>query len=483
MVKKTSKKTIEKTKLIKLISTFSTIEWKRFGRFIHSPYHNTNPQITTLYRILKQAFPYEASKDLEQERIYKKVYGKELFKLSKFQNLCSDLFELATDFMVDVYLEKEKRRKKKLIIDMFSERNYELFKGANQQLIKEVEAQEYLLDSDDFLLMYQLNAQLHQHLENDTFNTHKKELKETWLNLNAFNENTKAQFLAENMGNQNMLQQKGLSENSNNSQLKNLFQKVSDLHQKKQTAFYFQVKEEIFKHWNQLKLKHKTDLMIHLLNFTFTSEFLQQESGHKESLVLYKKGVADKVFIINEKMRDVEFMNIGMIGFRLKEDEWTESFIQTHQQYLSETAKDFIVPLIYAYKANFQKKYDLVIELLAPLNPTNQLRYLPKIKSLLIRAYFDGYMNGRTDYKTSLHYEIDSFKKMMNRNKKLSTIKINAYLNFLNSIKELLNIYTNNNQDLEKMAVFEEQLRTTSPLILKQWLVEKITAIKNATSN
>ena len=140
-----SEKTIEKTKLIKLLSTFSVLEWTRFGRFVKSPYHNTNSQIISLYIILKKTFPFEKLKDLERERIYKKVYGKESFKLSKFQNLCSDLYELATDFMVDVHLKKEKRKKKKVIIDALSERNYELFRGASQQLIKEVETQDCLL--------------------------------------------------------------------------------------------------------------------------------------------------------------------------------------------------------------------------------------------------------------------------------------------------------------------------------------------------
>ncbi|MEM6319533.1 MAG: hypothetical protein AAF960_17810, partial [Bacteroidota bacterium] len=63
---KNHKKTIEKTKLIKLLSSFSSLEWKRFGRFIQSPYHNTNEQIVALYFYLKKAAPFDNPELLEQ---------------------------------------------------------------------------------------------------------------------------------------------------------------------------------------------------------------------------------------------------------------------------------------------------------------------------------------------------------------------------------------------------------------------------------
>ena len=193
----TSKKTIEKSKLIKLLSTFSSLEWKRFGRFVQSPYHNTNQKVIDLYTILKKAFPFKVLKELEQERIYKKVYGTELFKLSKFQNLCSDVYELASDFIIDVHLNKEKRKKKKLLVDALSERNYELFRGVSQQLIKEVETQEYFLDEDDFLLLFELNTKLHYHIENDTYTDKQPELEKMWMYLDAFYEIFTTQLNAE----------------------------------------------------------------------------------------------------------------------------------------------------------------------------------------------------------------------------------------------------------------------------------------------
>jgi len=476
----TGEKTILKTKLIKLLATFSTLEWKRFGRFVQSPYHNTNQRIIDLYTYLKKAFPFEDLKTLEQERIYKKIYRKVPFKLNTFQSLCSDLYGLAADFIIDVHLQQEKRKRDKVLIDALSKRNYELFKGNSQQLIKEVETQDYFLDSDDFLLLHQLNDKLFHHIEMDKFTIQKIELEKSWRYLNAFYTNTNVQFSAEHKGAQNFLNHNINAEYLTVIELTELFQEVINLHKAKESIVYFQLKKKVLANWHKLKTKHKTDLLIHLLNFSVTNELIQKENGYSEVFDLYKIGVREALFIINGKMRDIEFVNIGMIGFGLKEYQWTETFLQNHQQYISESLKDFLIPFLYAYKANAQQNYELVVELLSQVNPTNQLLYLAKIKSLLIRAYFEGLIIGEEAYENPLSHEIDSFKKMMTRNNKLSTLKKKSYLNFLSLMKKLVNLYTNKPINSEQLQSLEHLITNTTPLILKVWLHNKLITIKQA---
>jgi len=474
----TSKKTIKKTKLIRLITTFSSLEWKRFGRFVQSPYHNSNQSIVKFYTILKKYFPFESEGELGQEVLFKKVFGKEAFKASKLQNLCSDLYGLAEDFLIDVYLKKEQRKRKKILIEVLGERDYTLFEGASQKLINEIEAQHQLLDENDYLLLYQLYNELHHHIEKDKYTMDRTEVKQTGWNLDAFYEVAKVQLTAENMGYQNMLTPKKVIKNSEENLLLQLFHSVSELYQSKETNKYFQLKEQVLKHWDKLKIKHKRNLLVHLINFSFTNILIQKEFGHTESFELYKISIEEQLFIINGKMRDVEFLNIGMIGFGLKQYEWTDNFIQEHQIFLPDQITSFAIPLLNAYKANFQKNYELVIELLSQLHPNNQLNYQPKIKSLLVRAYFEGVMEGKKDYQNLLNYEIMSFRKMMLRNDKLSQIKVDAYLNFLDLIKNLLNIVSEEPYDLKKLQTIELLLSNTTPLTLKHWLSEKVTELK-----
>ena len=323
------------------MATFSALEWKRFGRFLQSPYHNTNEQVIILYTYLKKAFPFKDLKMLEQQRIYKKVYGNTPFKLNNFQKCCSDLYRLATDFVVDVQLQKEQRQREKILIDALAERNYELFKGASQQLIKEIETQEYFLDGDDFLLLFQLNNELHHHLQTDTFNAQQIEFEVSSIYLNAFYEDYRLQFDAEIVGNKNFLNIKmGLASNKN-YQLRNLFQEIIDLHKNKKLEQYFKLKKKLLQQWSFLKKRHKTNLVVHLLNFSFTNELIMKEFGYREAFNMYKLGVEDKLFIIGGKMRDVEFVNIAVIGLSLKEYDWTENFIRSHQLFRTRRIKVF----------------------------------------------------------------------------------------------------------------------------------------------
>lgn len=478
----TSKKTIEKSKLIKLLTTFSALEWKRFGRFVQSPYHNTNQQLISLYAILKKTFPFEDSKALEQERIYKKIYGQEIFKLSKFQNLCSDLYELVSDFIIDVHLYKEKRKKKKLLIDALSERNYELFKGEAHKLSKEIEEQIYFPDEADFLLLYQLNHELWHHVEKDKFTPLQRELDKTWQYMDSFYELSQIQLKAEGFGRDNIINNEIDSTDANNKQLVLFFNAAAELHQFKNKDKYFSLKRQVLENWAQLKDKHQTNLLLHLINFSFTNELLVKEFGYTELFSLYQLGVKNQLFVINGKMRDTEFYNICMIGFNLKETDWTKSFIQSHQQYLPKKTRAFLVPLANAYNALFQNNYELVIDLLSKLNPINNLGYLNRIKRILIRAYFEGVMKGKEEYIRPLTYEIDSMKKMITRDKKLAVTKLQAAMNFLNLTKKLLHLHIYEPVTNAQFSAFEKQMNSTNPLILRNWLQEKLKEIANAAN-
>ena len=477
-----SKKTIKKTKIIGLLKTFSPLEWKRFGRFIQSPYHNSNQTIIKFYTVLKKFFPFESEDGLGQELLFKKVFGKEEFKSSKLQNLCSDLYGLAEDFLIDVYLQKEKRQRKKVLIDALSERNYELFKGESQKLVQEVETQKWFLDNNDFLLLYQLNDQYHHHIETDKFTINQIELEKTWVYLEAFHEDAIVQIKAENATAKNFLKRKKDLENNNENQLKRLFQEAMEIHKSKQTDGYFQLKEKVFMHWKKLKTKHKTNLLVHLLNFIITNELLQKSFAFEEALGLYKIGIKEKLFIVNNKMRDIEFFNICMMSIKLESEEWTNNFIETHQQYLKKEIREFLVPLSYAYNALFQKDHEKVIYLLSKVNPSNNLNYLRKVKKLLVRAYVDGIIDGEENYKSPFYYEIDAFKKMMNRNGKLSDIKIEATINFINLTKKLVDLILNKPYNIRQILDFETLILNTKPLILEKWLHEKYFEIKSAAS-
>lgn len=489
----TSNKTIEKTKLIKLLSSFSNLEWKRFGRFVQSPYYNTNQQLVIFYHILKKAFPFNRIKDLELEKIYKKIYGKEVLKLSKFQNLCSDLYSLATDFIVDVHLKQETRKKEKLIIDALSERNYELFKAESYKLIKAIKEQSVYHDTEDFYLLYKLNLDFWQHIETEKFQQSEEKINLAHNYLDKSYHLDKLKYMAAISSRTNFLntstvkkieelKRKIFYQLATKSKNSLLFQEISELHHSPDLTKYHAVKKFILQSFPKLNLPNKRDLIIHLINFVINFRLTSDELHFQEIFNLYQIGVENQLFIVNERMRDIEFVNIGMAGFGVNKIEWTHQFIKNHQAFLSENDREEIVPFVLAYGKLFQKDYEAVIDLLRTVNPKESLKNLFRIKSLLIRAFFECILQGVGNYSQAIQYQLAAFQKQMARDTKNAKTRTQAYLNFILIVKKMLHLLDQNSKIKPSIKSVEILINDTKPLVLAVWLKEKIKEIKGATS-
>ncbi|MEM6320618.1 MAG: hypothetical protein AAF960_23315 [Bacteroidota bacterium] len=460
-------------KVVKLLSTFLPLEWKRFGRFLRSPYYNSNQQIVLLYELLKKAIPSSGKRQWTQGKLYQKIYGSEPFKADKFQNLCSDLYDLATEFMVVTYLEKERFKKRKLVVEALSERNFELFKKASQQFIKEVKKQDKLLGEADFLLLANLYDDLYHHPEWVNPKNDQSYFVESAQNLSAFYSNKTMQLIAENRGNRNFLNIEALDFKTTEYRLKELFELAATMHQEKEMEVYVALRDEVINIWSQLKKKHQTDLLIHLINFSITNKRIQKEFGFRETFALYQRALEHDLLVVHGKMRGSEFLNISMLGFKLESEDWMKRFIRTYQKYLSEEDQQFLIPLINANCALVQLDYDTVIDLLSDLITIPNWLYLDKIKKLLIRAYFEGLLKGKIDHYSLLMYQLEAFKKVLKRNKILAPFKKEATYNFLELTKKLASILAKNTPSSIELDKFENQLDATQPLILAEWLKEK----------
>jgi hypothetical protein len=63
-----------KSKAIDIISTFEAKEFNEFGKFINSPFFNTNSKLVELYSLLKKNFPSFSKKSFNKENIYKNLF-------------------------------------------------------------------------------------------------------------------------------------------------------------------------------------------------------------------------------------------------------------------------------------------------------------------------------------------------------------------------------------------------------------------------
>lgn len=87
------------TSTIAILKALNPQEFKRFGDFINSPYHNSTKGLDKIYKIALKAYPDFISSDLEPETMAKKVFGAGAYKEKRLKNLCAEFGNLLQKFI------------------------------------------------------------------------------------------------------------------------------------------------------------------------------------------------------------------------------------------------------------------------------------------------------------------------------------------------------------------------------------------------
>ena len=91
---------MKKTKLIQLISTFSSKEMKDFGEFVRSPFYNKNQKLVALTERIRKVHPDMESQKLLKIEIFAYLFPKEKYNDTKMRLVTSELLKLAEKYLI-----------------------------------------------------------------------------------------------------------------------------------------------------------------------------------------------------------------------------------------------------------------------------------------------------------------------------------------------------------------------------------------------
>ena len=95
------------TQLISLLKSFSAYEMNRFGKFINSPFFNSNDKVTRLYTLLKKHHPGFNEDAISKEKIFKKIFPGKKFDDKKIRYITYELLNLAEEFLGQINYRKD----------------------------------------------------------------------------------------------------------------------------------------------------------------------------------------------------------------------------------------------------------------------------------------------------------------------------------------------------------------------------------------
>ena len=194
-------------------------------------------------------------------------------------------------------------------------------------------------------------------------------------------------------------------------------------------------------------------------------------------LELYKKQL-EKDLLLDEEGYLVEwnYKNIVTNGIRLKEMEWTRSFIESYRNKLHpsvmENAYTFNLAAFY-YSTNELEK---VQELLIKVEYTD-FRYSLAAKSLLMRTYYD------LNEEEALLSLIRSFRQYLYRNKLIEEKRRSAFINLLKFTQKFFQIksrlaFQSKQKTIQAIRQQKDKISATELLINKVWLNQKLAELE-----
>lgn len=464
---------MKNSKLILLLETFSTAEWRRFGEFLVSPFFNKRKELIVFFEYLKAISPDFSAKKLDKTVLFQKVFPNKKQDDRTLVHLNNYLLKQAEHFLAISRLEKEAHSTNMLILEELYERqlgkNYRHYLSkAQASSLQEKEKNNHFylhqyqlsdIAKRQFLVQnqrrYDATIQLSlDHLDEFYFFNKLKiacEMLE-WKNIIAVDYQISfidelIYFLKKKQGKLNPV----LS----------IYLIAYDLLTKEDSeADFLRLMDAIQLHQDNIPDSEKNYFYVFAINFC-GQQIKKNIKVHyyaNHSLDLYLAGVEQKILYVNGYLSPWIFKNITKLGFNLKKFDWTAQFIQTYHTHLEKEfqadALHFNMADLYYRKKNYQQAQYHLMQI-----QYSDIFYNLGAKTMLIKIYFE------TNEEEALLSMIASFTIYLKRNKKMANNIRQTYLNFTSLIYQILKAKAN------KIAEIQEKIKTTELLTDRQWLL------------
>lgn len=474
---------MKESKLIKLLKSLSQEEFRQFSKFLQQSFVKAGKDVTSLFQILKKAYPEFDKPHLEKDKLFKKVFPKHDYSDIKLRNLIRRLTRVTEDFLLFQELQKDNLKRKEMLVEVYGKRNiYDLFKRGAEALLDNLDKAP-IRDMDYYKKRFSLHRMIHFHpdtLRNTVKTEHIRELDH---NLNHFFILSKLYFGVELLNRDKILPEKNeiwfLDEvlekldykGIDDLPLLNIYQKLIELLKTKRAdATFSEIKQLMIRQLHNLSQSDKTLILIILLNYTVWVYYQGDESLLNEQLDLYHIGLKNEVLLVNNRITSQTFMNMVITAAVLKKFEAVDSFIENNKGYLDSKNREEILTLCSAFIAFHKNDFEKTDQLLLTFTPKHPTILLGS-RFLLIMNQFEILCKDPDIFET-FKYQLTAFAKFIQRNSQLPENRKPPFLNF----SKITGALAQHRMGFEKkeLDMIEEKLNASNDLVAKHWLKLKL---------
>ncbi len=472
---------MKETKFYQFMSSLSPVEMNRLTKFMESPYFNKNEKLLKIYYAVESNIRDTKPTELSKIAIWDQIYPQVKYEDEKFRKHCSQLMDLAEDWLAQEVYESDRLLKSKFLLQAVFEKKLDnLFSGSTNSA-KLTLSKEPLRHSNFYLHNFEIESLLYKIERHDDARVSKKNLEK--INFDVISKNLDIFYISEKLkyycsilswkAVSNLNIDISFSEDLLNLAKSNEYNEIPSI-KIYLTIFFTFVDGNNEEHFYNLKalfvkyisifpIDEAKNIFDSALNFAIRRINQRDEKYNYETFELYQYGLENNILFINDQLSHLTFKNIVTSALLLKEFDWTEKFIS---EYSTKLDPKFRENAITYNTANFLFSKGNYKELLKTLQSIHydEIFYNLHSKAWLLKAYYE------LDEIQVLSSFLDSFDIFLTRNKEISKIQKSIYQTQIKFTKKLINSVDKSKQELLR---FKQEVEK-STFVGKPWLLEKI---------
>lgn len=462
------------SKLIELLSTFSTSELRAFKDFVASPFFNKNEELIFFYDYLKKIAPGFPIKKTRREYIYQALFKGQKYDEKHLNYLMSFLLKLAEQFIGYTKYKEQGVLPEYHILSSCLDRHLDKHYHNIYQKSRKKLDNNPLRDTEYYYQSFLLSQVADRQFGLQKVRRYDPNIQEASDNLDLFYLTQKLKYACEMLD-----REKTLSVDYQQIMLKEIAQYLENFDQESQPAIaiYYQIyltlteengdqhfeklKTLLYEHTEKFSPFELKEMYLMALNFCIRKVRKKDDRYVEEAFILFKNGIENKLLYENDLLSPWTFKNTIKLGLRLKRFDWIEEFIKTHKDDLDEenreNALNYNLADLYYYKNDLDKAQDLLQRV-----EFSDVFYALSSKMMLLKIYYE------KQEIEALYNLLASFKIYLRRNKLISNNVRKTYLNFISLLSQIAK------GDQRMIPALREKITNTELLTARKWLLERL---------
>ncbi|MGH1437767.1 MAG: hypothetical protein ACRBG0_25240 [Lewinella sp.] len=488
---------MKNTLLIQVLQQFSPVQIKSWTDYCQSSYHLTNVNLQKLSQVLQSHINQRGATLLDKQATWQQLHPDSVYRASTMNNYLSDLLQATYAFLAHDELQRKEDTSFPLQIQALLDLGLPL---VAQRILKKWKSK---WEGHPEQGATALNIRYQIASFEDTIELLASKRKHT-TTLQRKSQLLDQYYTLEQLVNYcNMLSRQHIVQGQYDlPYLKEIFNKVeaSDqslpyqsainiymalarlLQSENDDASFPFLEEQLEKYPDALPPAEKRTVYNFLLNYCVQRINLGETHYYQKVLAIYRSLLEEQLLLQDQRISQWTYTNIITSGSRLKAWEWTENFLETYRAYLP--AQD----QYNAYHYNLaalryeQANYDIALQGLHQVEFTDAFYHLGA-KSIQLKIYY------QKEETSSFQALLFATRQFVSRNRQLSSLKKNAYLNFLKLIKQLFDLryeakYWNLEKQQHRIQKLQDRLSNKAYTAnYKDWLSQEQEKLLEKTSS